>query len=66
MNKWKGIGKKIWDIKFKVTKAVMRRYIRRYKLGAIIWVKQGNPLCSDETLCTCCEGDIRWLPKNEM
>lgn len=65
MNRWKGIGKIIWDIKHNTTQRRMQRYIRRYNLGAIIWVKNGNPLCSDDTLCTCCEDDIRWLPKNE-
>lgn len=63
MNRWKGIGKIIWDIKHNTSQRRMRRCIRRYKLGAIIWVKKGNPMCSDDTLCTCCEDDIRWLPK---
>ena len=65
MNRYRGIGKMWWDLKFKTAKRRMRRYIRRYNLGAIIWVKKGNPLCSDETLCTCCEDDIRFLSKDE-
>ena len=65
MNKYRGIGKIYWDIKYWFAKKVMQGYIKRYNLGAIIWVKKGNPLCSDETLCTCCEDDIRFLPKGE-